>query len=222
MFFLKLSGQPLDSPSRAEPCPKRARVYWMLDVGCWMFDVRCPQAPAPIYDKILLVPPPPLGLIPPPMNSLRHFVGKFSVAAALVLAGNLIAADTLPKLDLKPAYPNLKFTRPLAMVESPDGTHRLFVIEQEGRIWILPPDRNGSEPKLFLDITGRRPFVDNEEGLLSLAFHPQFKSNGKFYLWYSHPSAPKHTILAEWQVSKTDSNKADPASERILLEVQKP
>jgi quinoprotein glucose dehydrogenase len=156
------------------------------------------------------------------MNLLRHVAGRFSTITALFIAGNLFAADALPKLDLKPAYPNLRFTRPLAMVESPDGTHRLFLIEQAGRVWILPADRNGSEPKLFLDITGREPFVDNEEGLLSLAFHPQFKSNGKFYIWYSHPSAPKHTVLAEWQVSKTDPNKADPASERVLLNVNKP
>ena len=63
--------------------------------------------------------------------------------------------------------------------------------------------------------------MDNEEGLLSLAFHPQFKTNGKFYIFYSHPSAPKHTILAEWQVSKTDPDQADPATERVLLNVHK-
>lgn len=142
-------------------------------------------------------------------------------ASLFVFATPLLAADGIPKLDLKPAYPNLKFDRPLAMVEAPDGTHRMFLVEQAGRIWILPKDRNGSEPKLFLDISDRRPFVDNEEGLLSLAFHPQFKTNGKFYIFYSHPSAPKHTILAEWQVSKTDPDKADPASERNLLNIRK-
>lgn len=157
------------------------------------------------------------------MKLNRQFPKALSIFTSVaLLAGNLAAADALPKLDLKPAWPNLKFTRPLAMVEAPDGTHRQFVVEQDGHIWILPSDRNGSEPKLFLDISGRRPFVDNEEGLLSLAFHPQFKTNGKFYIFYSHPSTPKHTILAEWQVSKTDTNKADPATERVLLNVNKP
>lgn len=152
-----------------------------------------------------------------------HLSIKIStVAAAIFLTGNLVAADALPKLDLKSAYPNLKFTRPLAMIEAPDGTHRQFLLEQAGRMWILPADHNGSEPKLFLDISDRRPYVDDEEGLLSLAFHPQFKSNGKFYIWYSHPSAPKHTILAEWQVSKTDPSKADPTTERVLLNIAKP
>ena len=156
------------------------------------------------------------------MKPIFTFTKAFSIVASVtILSGRIIAADALPKLDLKPAYPNLKFSRPLAMVESPDGTHREFVVEQDGRVWILPSDRNGSEPKLFLDISDRRTHVDNEEGLLSLAFHPQFKTNGKFYIFYSHPSAPKHTILAEWQVSKTDPDKADPATERVLLNVRK-
>lgn len=131
------------------------------------------------------------------------------------------AADALPKLDLKPVYPNLKFNLPLAFVEAPDGTHRKFVVEQDGRIWLLPADPNSTDAKLFLDISDRRPHVNLEEGLLSLAFHPDFKTNGKFYIFYSHPSAPKHNILAEWQISKTDPNKADPATERILLTVPK-
>jgi glucose/arabinose dehydrogenase len=156
------------------------------------------------------------------MKPMRHLSTAISVFASVTfLAGNTLAADALPKLDVKPAYPNLKFTLPLAMVEAPDGTHRQFLVEQDGRIWILPADRNGSEPKLFLDISDRKTHVNLEEGLLSLVFHPQYKTNGKFYIFYSHPSAPKHTILAEWQVSKTDPDKADPATERVLLNVVK-
>ncbi len=172
--------------------------------------------------KYFLSPTWRCGLMPRLMKSISSFSKAISVFASVTfLAGHIIAADALPKLDLKPAYPNLKFNRPLAMIEAPDGTHREFVVEQDGRIWILPADRNGSEPKLFLDISDRNTHVDNEEGLLSLAFHPQFKTNGKFYIFYSHPSTPKHTILAEWQVSKTDASKADPATERVLLSVKK-
>ncbi|HWD91007.1 MAG TPA: PQQ-dependent sugar dehydrogenase [Verrucomicrobiae bacterium] len=132
-----------------------------------------------------------------------------------------MAQTGLPSIALKPAWPNLKFDRPLWMCEAPDGTHRQFVVEQAGRVWILPADRNSAEPKLFLDISDRHPFRDNEEGLLALAFHPQYKTNGKFYIFYSHPSSPKHTILAEMQVSKNDPDKADPATERVLLNVRK-
>jgi glucose/arabinose dehydrogenase len=163
-----------------------------------------------------------LGLIREPMKPICSVPKAISIVAAVTFfAGHVVAADALPKLSVKPAYPSLKFNRPLAMIAAPDGTQREFVVEQDGHVWILPKDRNGSDPKLFLDISDRRPFVDNEEGLLSLAFHPQFKTNGKFYIFYSHPSAPKHTILAEWQVSKTDADKADPATERVLLNVAK-
>ena len=156
------------------------------------------------------------------MKLIPYFSKTILIAASVsLLAARLPAADALPKLDLKPAYPNLKFTLPLAFVEAPDGTHRKFVVEQDGRIWILPSDRNSAEPKLFLDISDRNPHGNLEEGLLSLAFHPQFKTNGKFYIFYSHPSSPKHTILAEWQVSKSDPDKADPSAERILLNVKK-
>jgi quinoprotein glucose dehydrogenase len=156
------------------------------------------------------------------MKPIRCFSKKiFVVASVSILTGNIFATDALPKLDLKPAYPNVRFTLPLEMVESPDATHRQFVVEQDGRIWVLPADRNSADPKLFLDISGRQPHVNLEEGLLSLAFHPQFKQNGKFYIFYSHPSAPKHNVLAEWQISKTDPDKADPSTERILMTVPK-
>ena len=172
--------------------------------------------------KTALSPQPPFGLTPSLMKSIRHLSQTIFLAARCLPSINgTLAADALPKLDLKPAYPNLKFNRPVDFVEAPDGTHRKFVVEQDGRIWILPADRNGSDPKLFLDISDRQPHVDNEEGLLSLAFHPQFKTNGKFYIFYSHPSGPKHSILAEWQVSKTDPDKADPATERLLMSVRK-
>ena len=157
------------------------------------------------------------------MKLMCRISKAFSIfALAAFIAGTAVAADTLPKLELKPAYPNLKFNRPLAMIEAPDGSHRRFVMEQDGHIWILPKDPNGSDPKLFLDISDRQPFQQNEEGLLSFAFHPDFKKNGKLYLFYSHPSPPKHNMIAEWQVSKTDPDKADPTTERILLKIKKP
>src|SRR5438309_557565 len=94
-------------------------------------------------------------------------------------------AAPLPSIELKVAYPNLKLTRPLWLEEAPDGSGRIFVLGQDGQIWILPKDRNGSEAKLFMDLTGRKPHEQSEEGLLGLAFHPQFKTNHKFYIYYT-------------------------------------
>jgi glucose/arabinose dehydrogenase len=139
----------------------------------------------------------------------------------VLLAEPTPAADSLPALDLKVAFPALTFTRPLWMVEPPDGSKRFFVVEQRGKVLILPQDRNGAETKTFLDISDRRPYVQNEEGLLCLAFHPGFKTNGAFYIYYSQ-QAPKRTVLSEMRVSKTDYNQADVATERIVMEIPQP
>src|SRR5207244_1324375 len=119
-----------------------------------------------------------------------------------------LAAEALPALELKVAFPELKFDRPLWMEEAPDGSKRLFVVEQRGKVLRLPPDRDGKDVRTFLDITNRRPYVQNEEGLLAMAFHPQFKTNGAFYIFYSQQS-PKRSVLSEIHVSRTDADKAD-------------
>jgi glucose/arabinose dehydrogenase len=152
------------------------------------------------------------------MKSVSFLTRTFFVLAITVSAAS--AQNNLPSVDLKVAWPHLKFDRPVAMIEAPDGSHRQFVVEQAGRIWILPADRNASEPKLFLDISDRRPFRENEEGLLCLAFHPQFKTNGKFYIFYTQQN-PKRNILSEFQVSKTDPEKADLASEHEVFHILK-
>jgi len=149
--------------------------------------------------------------------------GKISCAAValLVSVSPLIAADALPQIVLREAYPALKFERPLWLEEAPDDSKRLFVVEQAGKVWLLPKDRNGTEKSIFLDISDRKPLVQNEEGLLALAFHPQFKTNGKFYIYYSEHS-PKRNVLSEMQASRSNPDKADPASERVLLEIPQP
>jgi len=111
----------------------------------------------------------------------------------------------------------VSFNRPLWMTEPPDGTHRQFVLEQDGHIWILPHDPQGTDRKLFLDISRRRTYVENEEGLLAMAFHPGFKTNGLFYIFYSQ-QGPRRSVLSEMRVSKSDPDQADPSTERILLQ----
>ena len=158
-----------------------------------------------------------------------HFLVN-RLAPVLCLLGTVFAtfctrsgfsAETLPKISLRDAYPALNFERPLWMEEAPDGSKRIIVLEQAGRIWLLPKDKSGTEKSLFLDISGRKPFVQNEEGLLAFAFHPQFKSNGKFYIYYTQ-QGPKRSVISEFQVSKADPDKADLATERVLLEIEQP
>ena len=154
--------------------------------------------------------------------NIRRSLTQFLLRVALLLFSyQCPAAIPLPSLELKVAFPELKFNRPLWMEEAPDESKRFFVVQQDGKIFLLPPSRKADEMIVFLDITDRKPWVQNEEGLLAFAFHPQFKTNGLFYIYYSQ-QAPKRSVLSEIRVSKDDPNKADPSTERILLEVPQP
>jgi quinoprotein glucose dehydrogenase len=152
-------------------------------------------------------------------------VNRLVLLSFLILLAHLTctAAEpvALPAVTLKPAFPNLHFKRPLWLEEVPDDSHRLIVVEQDGKILIFPHDPAAKNPEVFLDITNRKPHVENEEGLLAFAFHPQFKTNGLCYIYYVQQS-PKRSILSEVHISSANSNTADLASERILLDIQQP
>src|SRR5678815_4828949 len=90
----------------------------------------------------------------------------------------------------------------------PDGSGRLFVIEKPGRIRIVQNGQLIETP--FLDITDRVGSGGNEQGLLGLAFHPQYAQNGRFFVNYTDKNGD--TVLARFQVS-SDPNAADPNSE---------
>ncbi len=143
------------------------------------------------------------------------------ICAFISVASKGIAADALPSVELKEAFPNLSFNRALWMEEIPDGSKRVIVMEQGGKVLVFPRDHDVQDTKTFVDITARKPWVQNEEGLLAFAFHPQYKTNGRFYLYYTQQS-PKREVLSEVQVSKIDANKADLATERIILEIPHP
>jgi glucose/arabinose dehydrogenase len=157
------------------------------------------------------------------------------LAACLTTAATVATAQTLPRVRLQSTFPTLTLDRPIWMSEAPDHSGRLFIVEQAGRIVIVQKGSDGSASKEFLNIVDRHPFVDNEEGLLSVAFHPGFSTNGLFYIYYNQqntnfeeaakkhlPWLPRHSVISEMKVSATDSNRADLSSERILLEVEQP
>ena len=123
------------------------------------------------------------------------------------------------------------FTSPVALIPSSDGSHRLFVVDQTGLIWILFNGERLETP--FLDLRERVVKLNSlydERGLLGLAFHPDFGTNGRFYVSYSAPLraglSPDEwdhtTYISEFTVSAEDPNLADPDSERVLLAMDKP
>ncbi len=152
------------------------------------------------------------------------------VAAAVMSITAPVNAQTKVKLQEVAAG----LIHPLAMVSIPDGTDRKAVIEQHGQVRII--DKAGRLlPDPFLNIEGKiiklHHFFD-ERGVLGVAFHPDYRNNGKFYVAYSAPLRGteldrrlwwSHTnVVSEFQVTKADPNKADPNSERVVSQIDWP
>jgi glucose/arabinose dehydrogenase len=135
--------------------------------------------------------------------------------------------------------PNLQlvaenFVSPLGVIEAPDDSKRLFIIDQTGTIWIVKQDGSKlSTP--FINISSKMVSLTpeyDERGLLGLAFHPNFKNNHKFYLFYSalpHAGGPEPgeswnnlTRVSEFMVSSSNPDMADPSYEKVILEVDDP
>jgi len=116
------------------------------------------------------------------------------------------------------------FTRALYVTNAGDGSGRLFVLEQGGKVSIIAADDTLlSTP--FLDLTNQvsgdaNGFLYSERGLLGLAFHPDYAENGKFYVNYTERDTHA-TVIAEYRVS-ADANLAEPASGRELLRIEQP
>jgi glucose/arabinose dehydrogenase/mono/diheme cytochrome c family protein len=125
------------------------------------------------------------------------------------------------------AFPGLVFANPVCLAAPPDETNRLFVLEKIGRIMVIT---NLAAPTrtVFLDMTARvttSTGVSDERGLLGLAFHPGYATNGYFYVYYTGTTNTTaggggnglHDIVARYQVSAGNSNQADAASHTPVL-----
>lgn len=180
--------------------------------------------------------------------SRRHFVGQLltsllAVLYAVAFQGLLSAVDVKSShnvllvfqavdtsrlmgspdpLPLEPerAFPRLRFDRPLELTHAGDGSGRLFVVEQAGVIHVFPNRPDIDRTTVFLDIRDVVSRDHNEEGLLGLAFHPRFKENGEFFVYYS--TRPRASIVSRFRVSRDDPNRADRQSEEILMHIPQP
>ena len=128
-----------------------------------------------------------------------------------------------PEYNIENAYPNLTFDNPVGIYHSGDNTNRIFVLEQEGRIKVFNNDASVTNAEMFLDITS---IVDQdggytEEGLLGLAFHPNYSENGYFFVNYTSHN-PRRNVIARYNVSANNPNQADEESSFIILEVNQP
>ena len=123
-------------------------------------------------------------------------------------------------LQLDEPFPSLRFTRPVDFQTPGDGSDRIFVVEQAGVIKVFDNHSDTGSAGAFLDIKSRVRDQGNEEGPLGLAFHPNFTSNGYFFVNYT-ASSPRRTVVARYSVDPNDSDRAL-SSETVILEVAQP
>jgi glucose/arabinose dehydrogenase len=164
------------------------------------------------------------------------------------LAGTLTAVPAIipgyevdeTPLAIEPAaaFPNLKWTgwkpvsekgkatplRPIVLTHAGDDSNRVFVATEHGVIHVFSNDPKATKTKVFLDLQDRVTYDDNqnEEGFLGLAFHPEYKKNGELFVFYTTKKGKFTNVLSRFRVDPKNPDRADPASEEVLLTIVKP
>ncbi|MBK8303138.1 MAG: PQQ-dependent sugar dehydrogenase [Chloracidobacterium sp.] len=123
-----------------------------------------------------------------------------------------ITKDESPAaITLQPFLSGL--SSPVFMTRATDRSQRLFIVQQGGLIRVLQP--GSTTPTTFLDISGP-VLAGGERGLLGLAFHPQYRTNRRFFVYYTADTPAGAIKISEFQVSATNPNVADTTEKNIL------
>lgn len=152
----------------------------------------------------------------PLMHRIRHLA-----LTALLLAG---AHPSAAQYTLDDAFPSLPaFSLPVEIARPDDGTDRLFIVQQRGKILIVRTTQPSVPPRLFLDLSDVVSKSGGETGLLGLAFHPSFVTNRTFYVSYtSSASGTLRSVISRFTVSPDDPDSALRGSELPLLTQDQP
>src|SRR5262245_27565421 len=165
----------------------------------------------------------------------RSSLAKGTVATGVLAALALIQAlGPSPEVvrpasaagtTIQDAFPGVTFDSPACVAAPSDGTDRLFVVERRGTIQVLKKWRGaGPAPakKVFLDISSLQDpeFEKGHGGLVTMAFHPQFKTNGRFFVFYGS-GKPYKAVIASYKVSPSNPDAADPQSGQIVFSLPK-
>jgi uncharacterized repeat protein (TIGR03806 family) len=162
-------------------------------------------------------------LAPLPAPVLGQFGIDVRVSNTTLLIENLPSG--IPgSMQVARVFDQLNFIFPVLLIEIPDQSGRLALVEKTGRIYVFPKITNPGpgDVTLFLDISGR-VVSRGEQGLLGLAFDPDYASTGEFYVYYSwNASDPGTSRVSRFTNPTPSGNSADAFSEEILLELPQP
>jgi len=147
-----------------------------------------------------------------------------AIASAALLSSLLVTISPGPASAADPAHLGIRLSRvtsgldqPVAVAQPNDGSGRLFIVEQPGRIRVWTP-HSGLLGAYYLDIHAK-VLSGGERGLLGMTFHPSFKSNGYFFVYYTNLSG--NIQVSRFHASPS-SNKADAASEFGIINIAHP
>ena len=157
----------------------------------------------------------------------RRFLVSIGLALFVVIVAVFLSwlildgrGQTQTANPIEVAYPNLSFNQPVGLYSPNDGTDRVFVVEQPGVIRVFNNSVTSVSSSSFLDISTHVVY-GGEQGLLGLAFHPNYRSNGYIYVDYV-ANNPLRTVISRYKVSAVDPNLAQSDSEFVLLEISQP
>ena len=141
--------------------------------------------------------------------------------------GPLVAQDVIEaktNVEVVRVLDHVEIVRPIGGTHAGDGSDRLFIASQYGTIYSLNAPYSENDPEEFLDIQERVTYNDrqNEEGFLGMAFHPKFKENGLFYVYYTTTEKPHVSVVSQFSVKKDDPTQADPGSEVEVMRIPQP
>jgi glucose/arabinose dehydrogenase len=125
---------------------------------------------------------------------------------------------------VRPMFTGLEIHRPIVLTHAGDGSNRIFIASQLGKVVAIQPGSTGEKASLFLDLEPKVTYKDheNEEGFLGMAFHPQFKANGQLFVYYTTRDDPHVSVISRFTVEKDEPNRCDPATEEELLRIPQP
>jgi glucose/arabinose dehydrogenase len=157
---------------------------------------------------------------------MKIFFPLTIVTLGILFLSFLPQQSSLPPLKVKLTQVARGLTSPVGFAAPRDGSNRLFVIEQGGKIKIIKNGEVVSTP--FLTVTDKLDGLNiaySEKGLLGLTFHPDYKTNGRFFIYYSAPASGKgvdhKSVVAEYKVSATNPDVAD-TKETVIMEIIEP
>lgn len=123
---------------------------------------------------------------------------------------------------LERAFPRLRFDRPVGLTGAGDGSGRIFVVEQDGVVRVFEGGEDPATSRVFLDLRDRVSRRGNEEGLLGLAFAPDYAESGAFYVHYSSSVKDKVGVVSRFARDPQNASRALAGSEQVILEQPQP